>query len=224
MAKRKGDWRQKWSNEGFGLGPHAYGDQVEQHLRGEIPFDTFARKMNVDLTALELSLPRTTVEWLYTIGLQARTEREVTQFAKRIVQKREWKTKSQKLTNLGILLHTLPDYDLEAGLRNSLGNKDRPKLTVVAAQLERILRKLLRVYASWREFATWGTLRPDYKSRIVFVERYLKKHHSNVLKTQQQRVVVILNMLDAIGLNRNADERSISRMLSRVKKSNLPTS
>jgi hypothetical protein len=210
MARRTG-WREELLARGFGLGPLAYAREVEEGLRREIPFNRLVAEVKAQLPPLDNPLKETTLEWLYTIALQIRVEEQVVRQAKKIVQKRVWKTRITRLRELLKLLHRYPGYDLEITLRNALGNKERVRLKTKAATLRRDLTGLLWVAGSWRQLADWGTLRHEYKRHLAFTERLLKKRYSYIVRNKDDRIEVIAIVLRAVGLK--ADEENISRML-----------
>jgi hypothetical protein len=221
MAIRK-DWREEVLARGFGLGPLVYGRGVEEGLRREIPLNRFVAEVKEQLPPLDNPLKETTLEWLYTIGLQIRVEMQVVRQARKIVQKRVWNTSIARLQKLLTLLRSYPGHDLEIALRNALGNKKRLRLKTKAASLKRDLTELLRVCSLWRQYADWGTLRTEYKNRLAFTERLLKRRHSHILKNKDDRIAVIGIVLRAVGLE--ADEENISRMLrpSRLQRRRKP--
>jgi hypothetical protein len=216
MARRR-DWRENLLAEGFGLGPLAYARDVEEGLRREIPLNRFVAEVKEQSPRFDKLLKETTLEWLYTIALQIRVEEQVVQRAKKVHQKRIWKARIAKLEGLLTLLRSYPRYDLEITLRNALGNKEHLRLKTKAASLKRDLAELLWVCGSWRRYADWGTLRPDYKSRLAVTERLLMRRFSHILKNKNDRITVIATVLRVVGLK--ADEDNISRMLrpSRLK-------
>jgi hypothetical protein len=217
MRKRR-KWQVDLLARGFRLGPFAYSEEIEKRLEQEVPLSQFATKMKDQLDPVGIELPIRALEWLYMIGLQARTERELVEFAKTIVHKKEWKTKTKKLERLVDLLREFPEFDLETILRDALGSKKRPKLRPIFGRLERELRELLRICTSWRDYANWGSLGPEYKSRLTFIDRQLRNGHSDILRNKQDRVQAIATTLRAIGLKEDAEEDNISRMLSRSRR------
>lgn len=216
MTKDK-DWRSQFLGEGFGLRPLAYAESLERDLEKEIPFGDFSEEVTDQFPLLDGRLTTPTLTWLYETGLKIRVEAELVRFANRVVRKKQWASETNRINKLLKQLHQFPPYAFEETLGQALGKKDDCKLRRTTVTFERQLRDLLRTRTLWRQYADWGTVRPEFKSRVAMVEKHLRKRHGAFLRTKEMRVAVITAVLNGVGLKRSED--AIARMLrpSRLK-------
>jgi hypothetical protein len=211
--RRPHRWQNDLFSEGFSVGPLAFSNAIEGRLRKKVPFTHFLKRMNEEMVPLNPPLPPRTMAWLYEAGLHARVEQDTVSYALRLLPKglRNKKQQSVGTYELLTLLHKI---------RNAPYIKKQAAVKTKADRLAKDLAKLICLYRSWRQYADWGSFRPDYKSRLTLIERILNKKHSDILKLKYQRIGVIRAMLIAIGLKIDIDDDAIARMLrpSRVSK------
>ena len=176
-----------------------------------MPRTRFVKQIKDELGVLQqhLSLTHRTMEWLYELALRARIEQETVAFADNLLPKQVNDTENNQLLLL-----------LE-GLQKSSHIKNDAKSARVAKRLTKSVRDAIYISKLWKQYAHWGTLRPNLKKLVGLVERRLRAKHSDRLKFKYQRVSVIAAMLKAMKLKKaDFDEDALSRMMrpSRLKK------
>jgi hypothetical protein len=220
---RANDWRTRWLAEGFGLGPFAFGNQIESKLRKEISLRKFSRQLHeqLELQGLEHFLPSRTVSWLYEIALSARVEKETVILAQRRMTIKAWRSSERKMDKLIAILKAYPEFDPERMLGNTIGRERDSRTRRRAAQLLQNLRDIRYQFRWWSRFADWGAWRDVYKGYLVAMNNHLRKRFRNSLK--KERGEVIEAVVDASGLNPKASAESILRALRReARKRRIP--
>jgi hypothetical protein len=212
---RANDWRTRWLAEGFGLGPFAFGNQIESKLRKEISLKQFSQQLHeqLDPARLEHLLPSRTVSWLYEIALSARVEKETVILAQRQMTTKAWWSSERKMDKLIAILIAYPEFDPERMLGNTLGRKRDSRTRRRAAQLLQNLRDIRYEFRWWSRFADWGVWRDSYKGYLVAMDNHLRKRFRKSLK--KERGDVIEAVVDASGLHPKASAEAILMALRR---------
>jgi hypothetical protein len=206
---------------GFGLGPFAYRDRLENAITQQLRFSDFVKRISSQFPELmnqQVTVP--TVRHLYDTCLEMRIEKELLAKAiaitggKNLRSAERWRNMHARLHHIQSAVgnYTYYNKDVEAHLRQQLDGKGPSSTRVSIIKLSHQLAELEQIISWWEELAHQAPWKAFYRGYVWTLNRYLKKRHN---LTKELSADVIAAAIRFMRIESAVSQGSIQRSLTR---------